>query len=47
MIRCPKCNSENYALNVSSGICSWCGYKATKEDVDNTRVIMEVVDAKN
>lgn len=28
MFRCPKCNKENYALNVTSGICTWCGYDA-------------------
>ena len=26
LIRCPKCGKENYALQVSSGICSWCGF---------------------
>lgn len=28
MLRCPKCGKENYALNVLSGICTWCGYDA-------------------
>lgn len=28
LIRCPKCGKENYALNVLSGICTWCGYDA-------------------
>lgn len=28
LIRCPKCGKENYALNVSRGICTWCGYDA-------------------
>lgn len=32
--RCPKCSFENWALNVASGQCAWCGYKATKEDVE-------------
>lgn len=22
---CPKCKRENYAPNVSLGICTWCG----------------------
>ena len=33
MVRCPKCNRENYALSVSSGKCAWCGYVATDDDV--------------
>lgn len=28
LIRCPKCGKENYAPNVISGICTWCGYDA-------------------
>lgn len=28
LIRCPKCGRENYAPNVISGICCWCGYSA-------------------
>lgn len=27
MIRCPKCKQENYMLNVSAGICTWCGFE--------------------
>jgi len=26
LIRCPKCERENYALIVASGFCGWCGY---------------------
>lgn len=26
LIRCPECKRENYAMNVSSGICAWCGF---------------------
>lgn len=26
LLRCPECGKENYALNVSSGICAWCGW---------------------
>ena len=25
VIRCQKCSKENYAPNVISGFCSWCG----------------------
>lgn len=28
LTRCPKCGRENYAPNVISGICCWCGYNA-------------------
>jgi ribosomal protein L37E len=38
MVRCPKCNKENYALNVASGECTWCGYVATQDDVDGAKV---------
>ena len=26
MVRCFKCNRENYAFNVATGICTWCGH---------------------
>lgn len=26
LIKCPKCDRENYAPNVSLGICTWCGF---------------------
>jgi len=32
LIRCPKCKRENYALNVASGICTWCGYDVNKKE---------------
>ncbi len=35
LVRCPKCKKENYALQVSSGICAWCGYDANKEENEN------------
>lgn len=38
MERCPKCERENYAMAVLSGECAWCGYKATKKDINNTDV---------
>lgn len=28
LIRCPECGRENYAMNVLSGICTWCGWNA-------------------
>ncbi len=31
MNRCPKCNRENYCMNVLRGICTWCGYDANKD----------------
>lgn len=31
LIKCPACNRENYALNVSSGYCTWCPFNANKE----------------
>lgn len=31
LIRCPKCQRENYALNVTYGICTWCGYNANRD----------------
>ena len=24
-IQCQKCGRENYAMNVTTGICTWCG----------------------
>jgi len=32
MQRCPECARENYALNVSAGVCTWCGYAAKESD---------------
>lgn len=26
LVRCCACDRENYALNVLSGVCSWCGF---------------------
>ena len=26
LIRCPKCGRENWASQVASGTCAWCGY---------------------
>lgn len=30
LVRCPKCERENYAFNVALGICTWCGFDANK-----------------
>lgn len=37
MVRCPKCHAENYAMNVASGICTWCGYDVNEgeKNVEN------------
>lgn len=43
LTRCPKCKKENYVMNVSSGICTWCGYDsktsplATSQTPDSPR----------
>lgn len=26
LVKCPDCHKENYALNVLSGVCTWCGF---------------------
>ena len=31
LIRCPKCHRENWALEVISGRCAWCGYNAHED----------------
>ena len=28
LIRCPLCLRENYSMNVSSGLCTWCPFDA-------------------
>lgn len=33
LIRCPKCGLENWAPNVISGTCAWCGHNG-EEDVE-------------
>lgn len=37
LIRCPMCNRENYALNVATGVCSWCSYSLHTNDFEVTR----------
>ena len=34
LVRCPRCGRENYAVNVASGICTWCGYDANAHNND-------------
>lgn len=34
LVRCPKCDRENYALSVSSGRCCWCGFDANKDKLE-------------
>ena len=31
LVKCEKCNKENYAFNVASGVCTWCGYNANED----------------
>lgn len=33
LVRCPKCHAENYALNVLSGICTWCRFDINAKEV--------------
>ena len=28
LVRCPTCGTENYAMNVTTGICYACGHDA-------------------
>jgi len=37
MVRCPKCDAENYVMNVALGICTWCGYDVNKEICNKTQ----------
>lgn len=30
LIRCPECGKENYGPNVTTGICSFCGFNANQ-----------------
>jgi hypothetical protein len=32
LVRCPVCKTENYAMNVATGICTWCGWDANEND---------------
>ena len=45
LIRCPECGKENYALNVASGACIWCGYN-THSDKTITNYINQFTNGK-
>lgn len=30
LIICGDCGKENYALNIISGVCTWCGFDINK-----------------
>ena len=32
LVNCPECHKENYAVNVLSGVCTWCGFDINGED---------------
>ena len=34
LIRCPKCKRRNYAPNVVTGVCTWCGFDVNKKEGD-------------
>ena len=36
LIRCPhiECGRENYAMNVTSGVCTWCGFNSNNVERD-------------
>lgn len=38
LVRCFKCGSENYAPNVLTGICSWCGMDVHKHLASSKRI---------
>lgn len=27
LLRCPKCDLENWAMAVADSVCAWCGWK--------------------
>ena len=32
LIRCPRCERENWTMAVATGVCCWCQYKAPHKD---------------
>lgn len=34
LAKCFECGYENYAANVLSGFCAWCGFDINSEDVE-------------
>jgi len=42
VVRCDKCERENYAPAVSSGVCVWCGWDENAQDyTPNTTTIIK------
>ncbi len=35
LVKCCNCDRENYALNVLSGICTWCGFDINNRENNN------------
>lgn len=35
LVKCPKCERENYGLAVATGICCWCKY-----DLNETKQVV-------
>ncbi len=33
LIYCYACNKENYLMRVASGICEWCGWKESDDNI--------------
>lgn len=42
LVRCPICGYENYAINVSTGTCTFCGFDANKEQNNGKRNITKI-----
>ena len=43
LVRCFKCNTENYAMAVATGICAWCGWsEKNKEALDESDIISKI-----
>ena len=44
LIRCPKCHRENWALEVISGRCAWCGYNAYEDQELMDRMFNKILE---
>jgi hypothetical protein len=33
LTKCPECHRENYAMNVLTGCCTWCGFDVNAEEI--------------
>lgn len=40
LIRCPKCETENYALSVSAGVCAFCGFDVNEQEIEISRQLV-------